>query len=78
MRIERGLREHRKLMAVGLLGLLAGASGCGDASTSESNVAPAAPPPGQSGKDIADAYKKAYGPSGVAKPEMPVAKFKAP
>ena len=63
MQIVRVLHENRKLVAVGLLGLLAWTSGC-DGSGGESNVAPATPPPGASGKEISEAMKKAYGPAG--------------
>jgi hypothetical protein len=66
MRIVRVLHENRKLVAVGLLGLLALTTGC-DGSGGESNVAPATPPPGASAQEISDAMKKAYGPTGIPK-----------
>jgi hypothetical protein len=67
MRIARVLHKNRASIAVGLLGLLAATSGCGG-SSGESTVAGTTPPPGQSGKDISEAYKKAYGPTGVPGP----------
>jgi hypothetical protein len=66
MRIVRVLHEDRKLMAMGLLGLLALTSGCNG--SGESNVAPSTPPPGFSSEDQAAALKKAYGPKGIPKP----------
>jgi hypothetical protein len=66
MRIARVLHMNRASMAVGLIGLLAATSGCGG-DVGESTVAGTTPPPGQSGKDMADAMKNAYGPSGVPK-----------
>jgi len=66
MRIVRVLHENRKLMAVGVLGLLALTSGC--FGTGESNVAPSTPPPGSSTQDQMEAMKKAYGPKGIPKP----------
>lgn len=66
MRIVRVLHENRKLVAVGLLGLLALTTGC-NGSGGESNVAPATPPPGASAQEISDAMKKAYGPTGIPK-----------
>ena len=47
MQIVCVLHENRKLVAVGLLGLLALTTGC-NGSGGESNVAPATPPPGAS------------------------------
>ena len=70
MRIVHVLHENRKLVAVGLLGLLAWTSGCGG-SEGESKVAPTTPPPGQSAKEISDAMKKAYGPTGVPSNNSP-------
>ena len=66
MRIARVLHMNRASIAVGLIGLLAATSGCGG-DIGESNVAGTTPPPGQSGKDMADAMKNAYGPAGVPK-----------
>jgi hypothetical protein len=66
MRIVHILYENRKLMAVGLTGLLALTSGCGG--SGESNVAPSMPPPGSSSQDQAAALKNAYGPKGTPKP----------
>ena len=55
------------LVSLALLVVLTIMSGCGD-SGGESKVAGSTPPPGSSGKDIAEAYKKAYGPSGMPGP----------
>ncbi len=66
MRIVRVLHENRKLVAVGMLGLLAWTSGC-DGSGGGSSGPGEAPPPGQSGKEISEAMKKAYGPTGIPK-----------
>ena len=51
MQIVCVLHENRKLVAVGLLGLLALTTGC-NGSGGESNVAPATPPPGASAQEI--------------------------
>jgi hypothetical protein len=77
MRIARVLHMNRASIAVGLIGLLAATSGCGG-NSSESTVAGTTPPPGQSGKEIADAMKNAYGPTGVPKVEKVAPKVKAP
>jgi hypothetical protein len=77
MRIVRVLHKNRAPIAVGLLGLLVATSGCGG-NTGESTVAGTTPPPGQSGKEIADAMKNAYGPTGVPKIEKGAPKVKAP
>jgi len=66
MRIVRVLHENQKLVAVGMLGLLAWTSGC-DGSGGGSSGPGEAPPPGQSGKEISEAMKKAYGPTGIPK-----------
>jgi len=78
MLIARVLHENRASIAVGILGLLVAASGCDGNNSGESTVAGTTPPPGQSGKDIADAMKKAYGPTGVPKVEKGGSKLKAP
>jgi hypothetical protein len=77
MRIARVLHMNRASIAVGLLGLLVATSGCGG-NTGESTVAGTTPPPGQSGKEIADAMKNAYGPTGVPKIEKGAPKVKGP
>jgi len=66
MRSVRVLHANRKLVAVGMLGLLAWTSGC-DGSGGGSSGPGEAPPPGQSGKEVSDAMKNAYGPKGVPK-----------
>jgi len=66
MRIVRVLHQNRKLIAVGMLGLLAWTSGCDSGGGGSSGTA-VAPPPGQSAQDVQDAMKKAYGPSGIPK-----------
>ena len=77
MRIARVLHENRAWIAVGILGLLVATSGC-DGNSGESTVAGTTPPPGKSGKEIADAMKNAYGPTGVPKVEKGGSKLKAP
>jgi hypothetical protein len=69
---------NRASISVGILGLLVAASGCGGGTTGESTVAGPTPPPGKSGKDIADAMKNAYGPTGIPKMEEKGAPKKAP
>jgi len=66
MRIARVFHENRATIAGGILGLLIATSGC-DGNSGESNVAGPTPLPGQSGKEIADSYKQAYGPTGYPK-----------
>jgi hypothetical protein len=66
MRIARMLHMNRASIAVGLIGLLAATSGCGG-DVGESTVAGTTPPPGQSGKDMADAMKNAQGQTGAPK-----------
>jgi hypothetical protein len=66
MRFVRFRGANRASVIAALLGVLAVVSGCGG-EMGESNVAGTTPPPGKSGKDISDAMKKAYGPTGVPK-----------
>jgi len=66
MRIVRFRGANRAAVMAALLGVLAVVSGC-SGEMGESNVAGTTPPPGKSGKDISDAMKKAYGPTGAPK-----------
>jgi hypothetical protein len=77
MRIVRVLPKSKTSMAAGLLGLLVMTSGCGSGSGGESNVAPTEPPPGASAAEVSAAYKQAYGPTGVPKPNKRIVRFKA-
>ncbi len=62
MRIVNVLSANRKLLAAGLIGVVAFAGGC-DSGTNvgDSPVTPATPPPGQSGADKKAAMEKALG-----------------
>jgi hypothetical protein len=71
MRIARVLHMNRASIAVGLIGLLAATSGCGDGTSGESTVAGTTPPPGQSGKEMADAMKNGNRPVGAPKVKAP-------
>jgi len=66
MRISCFRAVNRVSITAALLGVLAVVTGC-DGGSGESTVAGTTPPPGKSGKDISDAMKKAYGPTGVPK-----------
>jgi hypothetical protein len=77
MRLVHLLQTNRDRLTAGLVGLLAVTCGC-DGSPGESTVAPPTPPPGASGQEIADAYKKAYGPTGTPKSTKSSSVRKAP
>jgi len=55
MRTVRVLERRQVLLSFGLLGILGFSGGCDSGGGGESNVAPATPPPGQSGEDQAKA-----------------------
>jgi hypothetical protein len=66
MPIVRVLHKNRKLLGLGLLGLLAFTSGCDSGgNVGESNVTPTTPPPGaMTGDAVKDARLKGLGTTG--------------
>jgi hypothetical protein len=74
MQIVSALRANARLLAAGVIGVLAFAAGCDSGGNpGESTVAPATPPPGKSGEARKKAIDKAFGRGGnagkEAKPE---------
>jgi hypothetical protein len=67
MRVVTLRRGSRKLFSVACLGLLFASVGCGGGGGESAASAPT-PAPGTSSADQAEAYKKAYGPTGKPKP----------
>ncbi len=55
MPIVRLIRPSRKVLTLGLIGLIAFLGGCDGGSTGESSITPPTAPPGRSGEDRAKA-----------------------
>jgi hypothetical protein len=64
MRIVSVLHANRRVLAAGLIGIVAFAGGCDSGgNVGESTAAPEAPPPGKSGAERKAVLEKAHGTS---------------